>query len=845
MTTPNLSRCSKHNLLKCVMPECRAEQALAGVSPDLTPKPAPVDVPAIVAEPIPVAALLTEPESAFEGFEKIALHNASLGYRVFPVNNKKKKSAIKKFPDLATSTNIALIKEWAGKFPDASCGLLATLEGHLFIDEDVSDAFRSGYETFAGEAFPVSRTTESRPNHHQSHWIQTDYTRAKLWNIVQEKTKNKMFSLRFRNLLVLGEGSLHPKGDLYRVVVDGPAIPMPDKLADYILALVVDERANKAPAVAVSTAVAVVSGDIQVPPQFNITLTEPGRNNGVSQYAWWVYQNKPREVLESWVLQYNIEHCVPPLETKEVDEIIHGKLNKPVTGANAILIGGVPASQSPVAVPAIVVKAEHRLFAHTDMGNAERLVEAYGDLIRFCDETGKWFVWNGKLWEPAGRTGPLALMQKVARGIREEAERIKPNSDSEEDIKKADKALKSALIWAKKSESNAAVQAAISQARADDRIRVRMNQFDADRFLLNLANGTLDLQKGEFREHRREDLMTKISPVVFDPAMTCPKWLNFLNVSVPDAGTQRFLQQGSGYSLTGSTAEDCLFLNHGDGRNGKGVFLNVLKFILGDYCAQANFDSFAAGKGTGIQIRTDIARLAGARMVTASENEQDKRLAEGLLKTLTGSDTITARRLYEEEREFLPQFKLWFAVNHKPRIIGVDEGIWSRIHLIPWNVFIPEAKRIKNLRETIIEEEASGVLNWMLAGLKDYQEHGLVRSAEITAATEDFRKESDQIQRFLNERAQTGEGLTVQSSLLYAAYKTWTDATNEFTVKDREFTRYLESKGYKSKRTKAAIFWLGIGLKPTRSDDRTTFSECASENEESGVKGDEYAEVPY
>jgi P4 family phage/plasmid primase-like protien len=801
-----------------------------------------------VSVPVKQEPLREESKPAFEGFEVIALRNAALGYRVFPVDPLKKKASIKKFPELATCENLERIKEWATRFPNASCGLLATREGHLFIDEDASDEFRSGYETFAGEPFPVSRTTESRPNHRQSHWVQTDYTRENLRNITQDKTKDSMFSLRFHNYLVLGQGSQHPSGLLYRVVVDSPAIPMPDKLVDFILSLLITKRKVSAvePTSRPNLNVSGPDGE-RVPPQYDVIFEESGhgRNSGVSAYAWWVYQNKPREVLASWVHQYNDEHCVPPLEKKEVDDIIHGKLDKPVTGSNAILIGGVPASQSPVAGAAITAKPQHRWFANTDMGNAERLVEAYGDLIRFCDETGKWFVWNGKLWEPAGKTGPLALMQKVARGIREEAERMKPDSDSEEDIKKADKALKTALIWAKKSESNAAVQAAISQARANSRIRVQMNQFDADRFLLNLANGTLNLQKGEFREHRREDLMTRISPVAFDPSATCPKWLSFLNVSVPDAGTQRFLQQGSGYSLTGSTAEDCLFLNHGDGRNGKGVFLNVLKFVLGDYCAQANFDSFTAGKGTGIQIRTDIARLAGARMVTASENEQDKRLAEGLLKTLTGSDTITARRLYEEEREFLPQFKLWFAVNHKPRIIGVDEGIWSRIHLIPWNVFIPEAKRIKNLRETIIAEEASGVLNWMLAGLRDYQEHGLVRSAEIAAATEDFRKESDQIQRFLNERAQIGEGLTVQSSLLYATYKNWTDTTTEFTVKDREFRHYLESKGFKSKRTLTAIFWLGIGLKPSHPDCGLTLSKSTSANEEGDAKGDEYAEVPY
>ena len=325
------------------------------------------DEPTVEATPELAQIEETTPNTSFEGFEAIALRNAALGYRVFPVDNLKKKASIKKFPELATCDNLDLIKHWAGKFPDASCGLLATPEGHLFIDEDDSETFRKGYEAFAGEPYPASRTTESRPNHRQSHWIQTDYTRAKLKNITQDKTKNSMFSLRFRNYLVLGEGSLHPSGSLYRVVVDSPAVEMPDKLADYILSLLIEKPRASASARNLVSAVPFQrnAGDAEVPPQFDYMHNEcdHGRNNGVSQYAWWVYTNKPREVLESWVHEYNEAHCAPPLEKSEVDDIIKGKLDKPITcGSNSVIVNYAPTIRAS-AVPASVaakpaVKAE-------------------------------------------------------------------------------------------------------------------------------------------------------------------------------------------------------------------------------------------------------------------------------------------------------------------------------------------------------------------------------------------------------------------------------------------------------------------------------------------------------
>jgi hypothetical protein len=242
--------------------------------------------PAIVVQPEPVTleadtAVASQTDTAVGPnvlFERIAMRSVAQGYRVFPANGKQ--PCIKGFPELAT-TDTAQIKKWAAQFPDASCGILGTPEGHLFIDEDMSQEFRQGYESFAGEPFPLSRTTESRPNHRQSHWIQTDYTRAQLRNIKQNQTKESMFSLRFSNMYVLGEGSRHPSGSTYRVVVDSPAIPMPNRLVDYIRGLETQERTTTTQAGAVQAVRA--PSDTTIPPRFDIKVAEGGRNNTVSE----------------------------------------------------------------------------------------------------------------------------------------------------------------------------------------------------------------------------------------------------------------------------------------------------------------------------------------------------------------------------------------------------------------------------------------------------------------------------------------------------------------------------------------------------------------------------------
>jgi putative DNA primase/helicase len=284
-----------------------------------------------------------------------------------------------------------------------------------------------------------------------------------------------------------------------------------------------------------------------------------------------------------------------------------------------------------------------------------------------------------------------------------------------------------------------------------------------------------------------------------------------------DEETIPFLQRAIGYSLTGLTVEHCFFLLFGLGRNGKSTFLSIIQYILGDYAMQTDWQSFAVAKNGGVQIRNDIARLHAARFVAAIESEKNVRLAESLIKALTGGDRITARFLYQESFEFEPQLKLWLATNHKPKVIGTDEAIWSRIKLIPFNVTVPPEKRDRHLSDKL-KLEASGILNWALEGLRMYQQDGLRESKAVSDATELYRENSDVIQHFIDAKCVLARDGEIRASDLYGAYKFWVGASGEYQMNERDFGMTLEERGFKRARISArkdkpgGVYWHGIQL---------------------------------
>ena len=226
------------------------------------------------------------------------------------------------------------------------------------------------------------------------------------------------------------------------------------------------------------------------------------------------------------------------------------------------------------------------------------------------------------------------------------------------------------------------------RAESDSTISVCVNAFDKDTDLFNCDSGTMNFSTLEFTPHNPNDLLTNYSPVSYIPNAVCPRWERFI-LEIMDGSREMadFLQRAVGYSMTGLTVEQCLFILWGNGSNGKSTFIEVLRYLFGTYSKASDFHTFVAKKW-GVQSgpNSDIARLRGARFVSATEGEQGQKLAESLIKQLTGGDTISACFKFKEPFEFEPQLKLWLSTQHKPEIVGTDEGIWRRIRLIPFNV---------------------------------------------------------------------------------------------------------------------------------------------------------------
>lgn len=334
-------------------------------------------------------------------------------------------------------------------------------------------------------------------------------------------------------------------------------------------------------------------------------------------------------------------------------------------------------------------------------------------------------------------------------------------------------------------------------------------QMDKYRMALNTPSGIINLKNGEMRAHNPEYYFTKITSVDCSQTAECPRWLAFLDdIFAGDKELIRYIQKAVGYSLTGSTAEQCAFFLYGTGRNGKSTFIDVIRDVFGDYAANIQPETIMVRNSQSSAINSDIARLKGARLVTSVEPNEGVRINEGLLKQLTGDDTVTARKLYSEEFEFKPEFKLWMATNHKPIIRGTDTGIWRRIHMIPFNVQIPEDKVDKNLTHKL-KAEMTAIFKWCIDGCILWQREGLKMPSAVLQSVREYKREMDVISAFIEDRCVL-EG-SVQASTLYAAYTSWAGDNNEYCMSNTKFSTEL-AKRFEKVRGKNYNFFNGISL---------------------------------
>jgi putative DNA primase/helicase len=460
------------------------------------------------------------------------------------------------------------------------------------------------------------------------------------------------------------------------------------------------------------------------------------------------------------------------------------------------------------AAEALVSEIQDAAIHCTDLGNARRLVAKFGTDFRYCHESGKTFLWSEVRWEDDTKGGIELLAKRTVGDMYRAAAKLK--GEEREGL------VKHALA----SESRSAINSMVMLARSEPGIPVRQSELDASPWLLNCLNGVVDLTTGELLPHRRGDLLTKLAPVQYDAAARSDLWERTLDDATGgDRDLLNFLQVAAGYSITGATDEEVLFFVHGPAASGKSTFLEALKATLGDYAKTADFESFVQRREAGA-VRNDIAELAGRRFVVSIEVDQGKKLAEGLVKMLTGGDPVRARFLYHESFEFTPVFKLWLAANHAPRVKDDDTAMWRRILRIPFDQIIPPQKRQPFVKATLRNPAISGpaILAWAVEGALRWREERLHVPDVVREATDEYRRDMDPLKDFIADCCVLHADAWISAARLWREYEEWAKENGERYMLGRNaFSDRLRSKGCEPflRRINGdpTRGWTGIGLR--------------------------------
>lgn len=452
---------------------------------------------------------------------------------------------------------------------------------------------------------------------------------------------------------------------------------------------------------------------------------------------------------------------------------------------------------------------EHGRDALTDLGNSRRFARRYGEVVRYVHSTEQFYFWDGGVWvEDTTRQ----VMQLVKEFVLDDCERAADAVTNAPRGTNQEHDAMAVLKHCHRSQSKPRLDAVLELAKSEAPLPAKFEDFDVNPWFLNCSNGTVDLRGGSLMPHDRARLQRKAVRIPYDGQAECPLWLSFLDeVMGKDTALVNYLQRAVGYTLTGLTKEQVFFFLHGTGSNGKSTFLNIIRAILGDYARDTNPSTFLErGRNS---IRDDLVRLQGARFVTCAETDAGERLSQALLKQVTGGEPITARALFSSHVEFTPQFKVWMASNHRPEITGVDEGIWRRVRLIPFEVTIPAAQRDLDL-EHKLRAELPGILVWAVQGCLQWQEHGLSSPPAVELATLDYRAEEDELADFLLAAIADDVDGTIPKMVMYSVYVRWCEQSAVFKLPKRKFTESLKQRGWKDSRKSSERYWRGHRLRP-------------------------------
>ncbi|HEX7273271.1 MAG TPA: phage/plasmid primase, P4 family, partial [Casimicrobiaceae bacterium] len=655
-----------------------------------------------------------EAQSIKHSLRDAALAYAAQGFAVFPLHNplpngscscgKSGCGSIGKHPRTsnglkAATTDSEQIRQWWISWPEANIGIATgAVSNLLVVDVDGTEGEES-----------LRRMTESRGPLPATRMAKTGRGRHLYFRHPGGKIKSKApicadhphVDSRGDGGYVVAPPSLHSSGVRY-----AGDQTMPSELADpprWLVDLISGQGCEHA------TPAGVASND---------ALVEGSRNDGLTSLAGTMRRRgMSPAAIEAALIAENGQRCSPPLPEDEVQAIACSISNY------------APGSPTDV------------LRTLNDAGNAERYAKQWGYGVRYVPELGKWLVWNDPHWQLDTVGETMEFAKKTAYEIYAEGNQI--NDTQVRDL---------IVRHSKTSQQAPRLNAMLELAKSIPSLVLPIAELDADPWLLGVENGTVDLRSGRLLEAVPEQYIAKMAPVAFDATAECPAFLQFLSdIMGGDQELVGYLQRLLGYMLTGDASEQRLFFLYGTGANGKSTLLNICKGILGaDLCRQTPVETIMARAGKAGPT-PELACLVGARAVMTTEIDEGSFLSESLVKQMTGGDPLSARPLYGAPFEFVPQFKLFVAGNHKPVIRGGDDGIWRRIDMIPFEVTIPPDRRDPELAAKL-RRELPGILNWALAGCRAWIKRRLDPPPAVVNAVAEYREDMDILGQWIAER---------------------------------------------------------------------------------------------
>lgn len=640
---------------------------------------------------------------------------------------------------LDATTDFAQVREWWKRWPEANIGIVPGDEaGFLAIDVDGPE----GEKTLAALEASYSKLPETLASHtgRGRHLLFADPKGLKAGN----GALGPKIDVRSNSGYIVAPPSIHPNGRRYHWASASRIALLPDWLRSLL--------ANKTAQGKRQEQDGQVSRISERP-----KIAEGARNGTLASIAGRMRQEGATpDAMVLALLDINDQRCDPPLAAREVERIARSIARYPVSGTHGC----------------------------SDLGNAGRFVELHGEDVRFAARLGRWLSWNGTAWQEVHEDEIMRRAFEVPAALTLEAAYA-----ADLDLQRALKA------HARKSANRKNLRDMV--ALAATLLNVAEEKLDQNPYLLAVANGTVDLRTGELRQSRREEFVTRSLSVEYDPAAPVRRWVQFIDeITQHDPELADFLQRLLGYCLTGDMSEQCLFIFHGHGANGKSTLLEVVHELLGPYAAKTPMTSFMAPKGE--RIPNDLARLRGARFVSAVEARRRDEFNEPLIKELTGGDRITARFLHKEYFEFQPAFKIAMSVNDMPRIEAGDEAMNRRFVVVPFRATFAAARRDPDLREKL-RQEFPGILRWMVQGCLEWQKRRLTKPEAVTAATREYMDFVDHLGAFIKECCEVRPDAQVRVDEFYSRYREWLrdnygiEAISKITV-----GRLMSKKGFVS-----------------------------------------------